>query len=82
MIVLRNDGSYDMDMILITDMSLWMKALSDIIVSIFIYLKVRYHLEFEMIGLKYLPFATNSLESTTCPPMVLFSWSVYEEYVN
>ena len=50
-----------------------MKALSDIIVSIFISLKVRYHLEFEMIGLKYLPFATNSLESTTCPPMVLFS---------
>ena len=82
MIVLRNDVSYDMDLVLLDDMTLLVTVLSDINISIFPYLGVTHHIEYYMAGLKYLPFATNSLESTTCPPMVLFSWSVYGEYVN
>ena len=59
-----------MNLSLITDMSHVITVLSDIIVLIFLYLGVTYHIGCYMEGLKYLPLATNPPESMTCPPIV------------
>ena len=61
-----------MKLILFTDVLLLITVLSDMIVFIFPSLGVTYHIEYAMIGLKYLTLETNSLESTTLPYIILF----------
>ena len=67
MIVFRNYGSSDMDLVLLPDMPLWIIALSDTISSIMTYIRVMYHIECDMEGLKCLPYATYESEYITCP---------------
>ena len=70
--VLINVGSSDMDMILLSGMSLLTEVLIDIIVSIYTYIRVTYHIEFAIATLKYLPLATFSLDSINFTSIVLF----------
>ena len=54
LIVLGNHGSSDMDIILLTYMSLWMKLLSDKTISILPYPGFMYDLEYSIAKLRYL----------------------------
>ena len=71
-----------MDFILFAAMSLLITYLRYLIVLIFPYIGVKYHLECDMVGLKYLPLDTRSSGSITCPSMFLFYLRVYGEDVN
>ena len=66
-----------MNLILFTDMLLLMTVCSDIIVLIFPYIGLKYHIECVMEVMKYLPLANNSPGSNTFPSMVLTYWRVY-----
>ena len=63
LLVLINDGILDMDLILLTDISILMTVISYIIISIFPSIGVTQHIECDMSGMKYLLFATKSLDS-------------------
>ena len=80
--VLINDVSSDMDLILLTDMSLWMAVLIYTTISILPYIGITWHFKLAITGLKYLLFATNSPEPITCPWMVIFYLRLYGEDVN
>ena len=51
MIVLRNDDSSNMDLILLNDTSILIKLLNDTIVSRLTYIGVMYNIEYAMAGL-------------------------------
>ena len=59
-----------------------MTVLKHIVASVFLSIGVAHHLEYAMSGLKYLSFATNSLESINFPWMVLIYLKVYSEDVD
>ena len=66
-----------MDMVFLTDMPVLITVLSDIIFSMLPSLDYTYHIEYNMVEIKYLLFATNLPYSMTCPSMDLFSSRVY-----
>ena len=66
-IIIPVGGNYLMKFILLTDMSILMTVISDIIILIFTYHGLTYHIECTMAVLKYLPFTATSSDSMTFP---------------